>query len=82
MTTRRRTFAAVAIITLGLGIGAATAIYSVVDAVLLRPLPFKDTGRIAAVWVTTDWHLRGRLTPPQPRAHPLSMYASRRPDRS
>jgi putative ABC transport system permease protein len=52
MITRRRTFAAVAIVTLGLGIGAATAIYSVFDSVLLRPLPFEDPGRIAAVWIT------------------------------
>ena len=52
MMRRRRTFAAVAIGTLALGIGAATAIYSVVDTVLLRPLPFDDPGRIAAVWIT------------------------------
>jgi predicted permease len=50
--TRRRTFAAIAVGTLALGIGAATAIYSVVDSVLLRPLPFDEPGRIAAVWIT------------------------------
>jgi predicted permease len=52
MIVRRRTFAAVSIGTLALGIGAATAIYSVVDTVLLRPLPFDAPDRIAAVWIT------------------------------
>ncbi|MEP6618543.1 MAG: ABC transporter permease [bacterium] len=52
MLMRRRAFAALAIGTLALGIGAATAIYSVVDGVLLRPLPFSEPDRIAAVWIT------------------------------
>jgi putative ABC transport system permease protein len=53
LRTLRRTpgFAAVAILTLGLGIGATTTIFSVVNAVLMKPLPYRDPDRLANIWV-------------------------------
>lgn len=45
-------YAAVVIVTLGLGIGVNTAIFSIVDGVLLRPLPYADADRLVQVWHT------------------------------
>src|SRR5579859_6629362 len=43
-------FTAVAVITLALGIGANTAMFSVINSVLLRSQPFRDPGRVMVVW--------------------------------
>jgi predicted permease len=56
---RRRWFTLVVMLTLGLCIGANTAIYSVVDAVLLRPVPYpnpSDLGLIETVWTQSGQH--------------------------
>jgi putative ABC transport system permease protein len=62
-------FAAAAIVTLALGIGANVLIFSLVDGVLLEPLPYSEPERLMEVWNTWDGEERGHLAAPELRAY-------------
>lgn len=85
---RNRVYAAVAIITLGIGIGGTTAVFGAVYGVLLAPLPFTDADRVVSVWETNtragtpqevspanflDWRTRARSFAHLGAAEPYSL---------
>lgn len=61
---KARSFAAVAILTLALGIGANTAIFSVVNGVLLNPLPYRDANRIISLFEEIPNFTNGSISYP------------------
>ena len=50
MMRKAKTFSIIAVLTLAIGIGANTAIFSVIYGVLLKPLPYRDPDRVVVVW--------------------------------
>ena len=62
---RRPTFATLAVATLALGIGATTAIFSVVNGVLLRPLPYQRPAEVMMVHTQLDGMPGKELSPPE-----------------
>jgi putative ABC transport system permease protein len=64
---RRPGFATMAVLTLGVGVGATTAIFSLIDSVLLKPLPFHEPERL-----TTVWEVRTRFNQPRIEVAPAN----------
>ncbi len=61
MLAKNPGFTAVVVVILGIGIGATTAVFSVVHAVMLRPLPYRDAHRLVCVYEHSQW---GDFPPP------------------
>src|SRR5438270_9338016 len=79
---KTRMLTSVIVLSLGVGIGANSAIFSVVDALLLRPLPYPQPGRLAAIWlhspgigILRDWPSPGQYIDIQNENHSFDQMA-------
>src|SRR5882724_3087111 len=70
-------FTSVALITLAIGIGANTAIFSVVEGILLKPLPYRQPERLVAVW-----HSSAKLNLPKFEVSPSTYFTYREEGRT
>jgi hypothetical protein len=68
MLIKQPWFTVVAVLTLALGVGANSAIFSIVNSLLLNPLPYRDSDRLAIIWshspganVEKDWPSPGQF---------------------
>jgi putative ABC transport system permease protein len=71
---KRPALTVIAILTLALGIGANTALFSVVDSVLLAPLPFRDPERLAMIWASNPELARQVGLPDKLPVSPATFY--------
>ncbi len=85
LLTRNPAFSAVAVLTLALGIGVATAIFSVANGILLRPLPYPDASRIVTMAGVTPTEMDAGVSPAdyldvRDQARSFDAMAAYRPD--
>src|SRR5258707_11250955 len=82
MLRKKLTLSLVIVASLAIGIGANSAVFSVVDALLLRPLPYPHADRLAAVWlhspgigILRDWPSPGQYIDIQNENHSFELMA-------